>query len=167
MNNQYLDVFLEEAREHIDNLNTYLLELENNPNQEVIDEIFRSAHTLKGMSGTMGYNQLSELTHEMENLLQEIRSHQISVTPQIIDTLLQCVDILEELINDVEEYGDEKQRDIQKVISKLKERNSFLLSNAETITRSGPLSLDNIFVFLIKSYFCINFNNCLKLKDYA
>ncbi len=145
MNNQYLDVFLEEAREHIDNLNTYLLELENNASQEVIDEIFRSAHTLKGMSGTMGYSQLSELTHEMENLLQEIRSHQISVNPQIIDTLLQCVDILEELINDVEEQGDEKQRDIQKVISRLKERNSFLLSNAETITENKKK--DEIFSF--------------------
>ncbi|WP_213975282.1 chemotaxis protein CheA [Tepidanaerobacter acetatoxydans] len=145
MNNQYLDVFLEEAREHIDNLNTYLLELENSASQEVIDEIFRSAHTLKGMSGTMGYSQLSELTHEMENLLQEIRSHQISVNPQIIDTLLQCVDILEELINDVEEQGNEKQRDIQKVISRLKERNSFLLSNAETITENKKK--DEIFSF--------------------
>ncbi|HHY70774.1 MAG TPA: chemotaxis protein CheA [Thermoanaerobacterales bacterium] len=112
----------------------YLLELESNPAQEIVDEIFRSAHTLKGMSGTMGYIQLSELTHEMENVLQEIRSHKISIDAQLIDALLQCVDILEELISDVEEHGEEKQRDIQMTISKLKGENKFYLKNIRTTT---------------------------------
>lgn len=133
MNNQYLDVFLEEAKEHIENLNKYLLELENNPSQETVDEIFRSAHTLKGMSGTMGFTQLSELTHEMENLLQEIRNHKINVDEQIIDTLLKCVDILEELIDDVEEHGQEQQRDIHLVIQKLKGQNDIYLKNVNAI----------------------------------
>jgi len=131
MNNQYLDVFLEEAREHIENLNKFLLELENNPAQEIVDEIFRSAHTLKGMSGTMGYSQLLELTHEMENLLQDIRSRKITINEQIIDTLLMCVDILEELINDVEEHGQEQQRDIHIVIQRLRGRNDEYLKNAK------------------------------------
>lgn len=131
MNNQYLDVFLEEAREHIENLNQYLLELEKNPTQEVVDEIFRSAHTLKGMSGTMGFTQLSELTHEMENLLQEIRSKKISVDERIIDSLLNCVDVLEGLINDIEEHGQEKQRDIYTVIQMLKGQNDFGLNETK------------------------------------
>ena len=59
------------------------------------------------MSGTMGYIQLSELTHEMENVLQEMKSHKISIDAQLIDAFLQCVDILEELISDVEEHGEE------------------------------------------------------------
>ncbi|HHV19812.1 MAG TPA: chemotaxis protein CheA, partial [Thermoanaerobacterales bacterium] len=132
MNNQYLDVFLEEAREHIDNLNKYLLELESNPAQEIVDEIFRSAHTLKGMSGTMGYIQLSELTHEMENLLQEIRNNKININEQIVDALLQCVDALEELINDIEEHGEEKHRNIHMIISRLKGDNSFYSKKRET-----------------------------------
>jgi len=122
MNNQYLDVFLEEAKEHIENLNKFLLELENNPSQEIVDEIFRSAHTLKGMSGTMGFTQLLELTHEMENLLQDIRSKKIGVNERIIDTLLKCVDILEELIHDVEETGQEQERDLQLVMQMLKDK---------------------------------------------
>lgn len=133
MNNQYLDVFLEEAREHIDNLNKYLLELESNPAQEIVDEIFRSAHTLKGMSGTMGYIQLSELTHEMENLLQEIRNNKIRINEEIVDALLQCVDTLEVLINDVEEHGEEKHRNIQMIISRLKGSNSIYSKNEETV----------------------------------
>jgi len=122
MNNQYLDVFLEEAKEHIENLNKFLLQLENNPSQEIVDEIFRSAHTLKGMSGTMGFTQLLELTHEMENLLQDIRSKKIGVNERIIDTLLKCVDILEELIHDVEETGQEQERDLQLVMQMLKDK---------------------------------------------
>lgn len=132
MNNQYLDVFLEEAKEHIENLNRYLLELENNPTKETVDEIFRSAHTLKGMSGTMGFTQLSELTHEMENLLQEIRNQKINVNEQIIDTLLNCVDILEELINDIEEQGQEQHRDISTVIQRLKGKNDVYLNKTKT-----------------------------------
>jgi len=129
MNSQYLDIFLEEAKEHIENLNKYLLELENNPAQEIVDEIFRSVHTLKGMSGTMGFAQLLELTHEMENLLQEIRSHKIGVNGHIIDALLKCVDVLEELIRDVEEQGQEQQRDIKMMIHILKGQNDVSLKN--------------------------------------
>jgi len=152
-NNQYLDVFLEEAKEHIASLNTYLLELENNPAQEVIDEIFRSAHTLKGMSGTMGFTQLSELTHEMEDLLQELRNHQLTVTPQIIDTLLRCVDILEELVNDIELNGEESQRDIQALINSLKARNNeFLSNNTNNKNAAEEISAGNIAVHSFNEY---------------
>ncbi len=142
MHNQYLDVFLEEAKEHIDNLNKYLLELENNPTQEIVDEIFRSAHTLKGMSGTMGYVQLLELAHEMENVLQKVRSHEININTQIIDTLLRCVDVLEKLISDIEEYGKEKQRDIHVIINQLKGKNSYHLKGTRTIVEGNEKDYD-------------------------
>lgn len=148
MNNQYLDVFLEEAKEHIENLNKYLLELENNPSQEIVDEIFRSAHTLKGMSGTMGFTQLLELTHEMENLLQEIRSQEISVNEHIIDTLLKSVDILEELIHDVEEHGQEQERDIHMVLQMLKGKKAIGLDEAKVT----PNENEENYVFSFNEY---------------
>lgn len=148
MNNQYLYVFLEEAKEHIENLNKYLLELENNPSQEIVDEIFRSAHTLKGMSGTMGFTQLLELTHEMENLLQEIRSQEISVNEHIIDTLLKSVDILEELIHDVEEHGQEQERDIHMVLQMLKGKKAIGLDEAKVT----PNENEENYVFSFNEY---------------
>lgn len=120
MNNQYLDVFLEESKEHIQNLNDNLLELENNPSQEIIDEIFRSAHTLKGMAGTMGFNRISEITHEMESRLSDIKNGKTAVSSEIIDILLECVDFLENLIGDITENGEEKDRDIKPIIEKIK-----------------------------------------------
>ena len=75
----------------------------------------------------MGFIQLSELTHEMENLLQEIRNRKIGVSAEIIDTLLLCVDIIEELIADVNEHGEEDERDIQMVIKKLKQKTLLIL----------------------------------------
>lgn len=121
MNNQYLDIFLEESKEHIQNLNDHLLELESNPRQDIIDEIFRSAHTLKGMAGTMGFNRISEITHEMESLFGDIRNGKIAVSPEIIDTLLESVDFLERLIEDITENGEEGDRDINIILEKLKQ----------------------------------------------
>ncbi|AYO30487.1 chemotaxis protein CheA [Biomaibacter acetigenes] len=122
MNNQYLDIFLEESKEHIQNLNSNLLELESNPGQDIIDEIFRSAHTLKGMSGTMGFNRISEITHEMESLLQDIKDGTISVSPEVIDTLLESVDFLEKLIGDITENGEERDRDTKVILEKLRRK---------------------------------------------
>lgn len=100
--NQYLGVFLEESREHLQTLNRCLLELEHAPGDlKVLDEIFRSAHTIKGMSATMGYTAIAELTHDMENVLDLLRKATIKAGPEIIDTLFQCVDSLEHLVEDV------------------------------------------------------------------
>ncbi|WP_422445785.1 chemotaxis protein CheW [Thermoanaerobacterium sp. DL9XJH110] len=136
MNNQYLDVFLEESREHIQNLNKNLLELENGQRQDIIDEIFRSAHTLKGMAGTMGFHSISEITHEMENLLQDIRSGELQVNSEIIDVLLQSVDLLEELLEDIAVNGEETTRDIQAVLSKLKKKNFVFSPDGGTVQKS-------------------------------
>jgi len=99
---QYLSLFLEESAENIDNLNQLLLELEKDPgNKEVINEIFRGAHTLKGMSATMGYNNIAELTHNMENMLDRIRNGSLEVTTDLITALFECMDTLEKMINGV------------------------------------------------------------------
>ena len=100
--NQYLGIFLEEAREHLQTLNKCLLDLEHDPNDlHVLDEIFRSAHTIKGMSATMGYTEIAELTHEMENVLDLLRKGTLKAHADIIDTLFQCVDRLEQLVENV------------------------------------------------------------------
>ncbi len=100
--NQYMGMFLEESREHLQTLNSCLLSLENDPrNLSVLDEIFRSAHTIKGMSATMGFTAIAELTHEMENVLDLLRKGQLVATQNIIDTLFKCLDTLEQLVENI------------------------------------------------------------------
>ncbi len=100
--NQYMGMFLEESREHLQTLNSCLLTLENDPrNLSVLDEIFRSAHTIKGMSATMGFTSIAELTHEMENVLDLLRKGQLKATPTIIDTLFKCLDTLEQSVESI------------------------------------------------------------------
>lgn len=118
--NQYLDIFIEESKEHLQNMNQLLLELETSPdNLDLLNEIFRIAHTLKGMSGTMGFNKIASLTHEMENVLQLIRNKEIPVTEYIIDVLFECFDTLEEYINKLVNTGDEGDLDPSPLITKL------------------------------------------------
>ncbi|MCG6197739.1 Hpt domain-containing protein, partial [Anoxybacillus sp. LAT_38] len=79
--NQYLDMFIEESKEHLQAINANLLLLENDPeNIQIVNEIFRSAHTLKGMSATMGFEDMASLTHETENVLDMIRNHKLTIT---------------------------------------------------------------------------------------
>ena len=76
--------------EHLQALNTGLLNLENNPERlDIVDEIFRSAHTLKGMSATMGYDSITQLTHKMENLLGKIKENVIDLNQEVINALFQ------------------------------------------------------------------------------
>ncbi|KAA0547917.1 chemotaxis protein CheA [Bacillus sp. BGMRC 2118] len=117
--NQYLEVFIEESKEHLQAVNSNLLELEKNPtNIAIVNEIFRSAHTLKGMSATMGYEDLASLTHQMENVLDGIRNEKISVTPEILDVVFQSVDDLEAMVHSIAEGGSGK-RDVRSVVEKL------------------------------------------------
>lgn len=92
----YKETFLAEAREHIDNLNVLLLDLEKNSNDEtVINGIFRIFHTLKGNSATMGYNKFSHIAHDLENLLDKIRKHELSINTEITNILFKGLDVLE------------------------------------------------------------------------
>ncbi|WP_404450089.1 chemotaxis protein CheA [Sutcliffiella horikoshii] len=117
--NQYLDIFLEESKEHLQNINNQLLELEKHPaNIEIVNEIFRSAHTLKGMSATMGYEDLASLTHRMENVLDLIRNEKLNVTTNLLDIVFRSVEYLEEMVLSISEGGDGK-KDVKEVVSLL------------------------------------------------
>ncbi len=105
--NQYLDMFIEESKEHLQNINDRLLELEQNMDDlSVINELFRSAHTLKGMAATMGFDDLASLTHEMETVMDLIRNQSIQLDSHTMDVIFQCVDLLEEMILDIADGGN-------------------------------------------------------------
>lgn len=104
---QYLDVFIDESTEHLDVLYKQLLELEKNPSdKEVIEEIFRAAHTLKGMSATMGYEDVTHLTHKLENVFDGIRNNVITINAEIVDVLFEAADHLNDMIADISSGGE-------------------------------------------------------------
>jgi two-component system chemotaxis sensor kinase CheA len=118
--NQYLDVFVEESKEHLQSLNTSLLELEKDPNNiTVLNEIFRVAHTLKGMAGTMGFSHMTNLTHDMENVLDALRSKRIKADMAVVDILFKCLDALEGYVNEVISTGGEGEQEYKEIIKSL------------------------------------------------
>lgn len=118
--NQYLEMFIEESKEHLQACSEHLLELEKNPEDlTIVGEIFRSAHTLKGMSATMGFEDLADLTHKMENVLDAIRNEKIKVTAEIFDVIFESVEHLEEMVYDIADGGDGK-RNVQSTVEQLK-----------------------------------------------
>lgn len=124
---QYLEIFIDETREHLQSLNTQILELEQNPeNMDTINEVFRAAHSLKGMAGTMGYKRMQNLTHDMENVFSEVRNEHIKVNASMIDCLFQCLDALEEYLANIQENGDEGTNDNEILI---KDLNAMLTGN--------------------------------------
>lgn len=117
---QYLEIFIDETKEHLQNLNEQLLILEREPdNQDVINEIFRAAHSLKGMAGTMGYKRMQKLTHDMENVFSEIRSGKMTVQAKLVDVLFRGLDALENYLNVIQESGDEGTEDNEDIIKDL------------------------------------------------
>lgn len=105
--NQYLDMFIEESKEHLQAINANLLLLESDPgNIGHVKEIFRSAHTLKGMSATMGFEDMASLTHEAENVLDLIRNQKLTITSDIMDVIFHSVDLIESMVIDITEGGD-------------------------------------------------------------
>ncbi|MFE4140935.1 chemotaxis protein CheW [Peribacillus sp. YIM B13472] len=117
--NQYLEVFIEESKEHLQTCSEQLLVLEKNPEDlSIVNEIFRSAHTLKGMSATMGYEDLANLTHKMENVLDAIRNSQIALSPELFDVIFLAVDDLEAMVMSIAEGGDGK-RNVKDVVHQL------------------------------------------------
>ena len=117
---QYLEIFLDETNEHLQNLNTQILSLEQDPeNMDTINEIFRAAHSLKGMAGTMGYKRMQTLTHDMENVFSEVRNGNVKVNADMIDVLFQCLDALEEYNTCIRESSDEGTNDNGALIKRL------------------------------------------------
>lgn len=118
--NQYLDMFLEESKENLQSLNAYLLKLEEEPqNLTYVQTIFRAAHTLKGMSATMGFEDLAQLTHELENVLDLIRNEKIKVTGNVMNHLFAAVDRLEEMLQSIEN-GEDGKLDVSREIASLR-----------------------------------------------
>ena len=118
--NQYMEMFLDESHEHLQSLNDGLLSLEDNAEDiSVVNEIFRNAHTLKGMSATMGFNKIAELTHEMEDVLDLIRKEQLKLNEDIVDTLFKCLDSLEQMVDNVGNGDPEDLIDVSDLVAKL------------------------------------------------
>ncbi len=116
---QYLEVFIEESKEHLQNINQQLLEFEKDVNNlSFVNEIFRSAHTLKGMSATMGFEDLANLTHKMENVLDAIRNQLLSVNTSVVDLVFESVDALEVMVESIATGGDGGY-DVQEIVTKL------------------------------------------------
>jgi len=117
---QYLEIFLDETNEHLQSLSDQLMILENEPeNEATINEIFRAAHSLKGMAGTMGYKRMQTLTHDMENVFSEVRNGKMKVSSHLIDVLFQALDALEEYKNTIQETREEGTNDNEPIIQEL------------------------------------------------
>ena len=117
---QYLEIFIEETKEHLQSLNQCLLQLEKTPeNSSVLNEIFRVAHTLKGMSGTMGFNRMARLTHDMEDVLHALRSNELKISTKLVDLLFKCLDALENYTNMIIEASTEGNEEYPEIIQAL------------------------------------------------
>lgn len=118
-NSKYLDLFFEETDEHLQSLNEQVLELENNPeDSSIVDVMFRSAHTIKGMAATMGYDTMAKLTHKMENVFDLLKQKIIPADATSIALIFDCLDTLSDLVEDLRE-GNEAERDIKNLIQRL------------------------------------------------
>lgn len=138
---QYLDIFLDESKEHLQNLSDQIMELEQNPeNMDTINEIFRAAHSLKGMAGTMGYKRMQTLTHDMENVFSEVRNGTFKVQPGMIDILFKSLDALEEYVNNIQQTTEEGTNDNQDLIDAL---NSILKNNGEVLPAGSAPAADS------------------------
>ena len=117
---QYLEIFLDETKEHLQSLSDQLMNLEQDPeNMDTINEIFRAAHTLKGMAGTMGYKRMQNLTHDMENVFSEIRNGTFKADGNMVDILFQCLDALEEYTENIQNTSDEGTNENEHLIKAL------------------------------------------------
>ncbi len=119
---QYLELFIDETKEHLQSLNEHILELEKDPeNDDTINEIFRAAHTLKGMSGTMGYTRMQRLTHDLENVFSEIRNGNMKANEKLVDILFRGLDALESYLDVISSTGSEGTEDNEDIINDLNE----------------------------------------------
>lgn len=128
---QYLEIFIDESAEHIQTLSDCIMTLESEPdNKDTINELFRAAHSLKGMAGTMGFKRMQHLTHDMENVFQEVRSEKIAVDSEMIDLLFKCLDAIDAYLENIKATSDEGTEDNELIIKSL---NDFIAkANGET-----------------------------------
>lgn len=138
MNEQYLSIFIDESREYVQSLNDSLLKLEKNPeDEETINETFRALHTLKGMAGTMGFENMSKLCHKMEQLLDKVRSRKVRLTSELLDRLFAGVDTVDKMVNSIASSGSDQvnEEDLKNLM------NSFEVVPEEKVVKSEEKTL--------------------------
>lgn len=119
---QYLGAYLDEATDNLQQLNDLILAVEQNrQNRETVDEIFRTAHTLKGMSATMGFHHMAELTHALEDRFSKVRSGEVDLTDDDLDHLFQSLDLMQTMVDAIRDGGTDQDTDISKLVSQLRE----------------------------------------------
>ncbi|MGP1434020.1 MAG: chemotaxis protein CheA [Catonella sp.] len=133
---QYLDIFVDETKEHIQVLSDQIMVLEKEPdNSDAIAEIFRSAHSLKGMAGTMGFKRMQHLTHDMEDVFSAVREGKMKVNDSLVDTLFRGLDAIQEYLDLIQETSDEGDNDNEAIINEL---NQFLNGGESEPAASVP-----------------------------
>ena len=142
---QYLGVFLDEAKEHLQTLNDSIMQLEQDPNNEdCINEIFRAAHSMKGMAGTMGYKRMQQLTHDIEDVFSDIRNGTLKVNGNIIDTLFQCLDAVQAYVDNIGQTQDEGTEDNAHLIQALANIRAGGAGVDEQKTENAPAASENV-----------------------
>lgn len=155
--NNYLEIFIEEAKEHLQAINDQLLLLETDPdNIPIVNEIFRSAHTLKGMAASMGFEDLASLTHEMENVLDLVRNSKLSISSDIMDVIFKCVDLIEKMVDNIIQGGDGKENvsDIVMMLTKIQDPsftgNLEVSAAAQEVAATAELVMDEYLSSVMK-----------------
>ncbi len=143
---EYQDIFLEEADEQLQELNQNLLELEKNPdNIDIINDIFRAAHSLKSSAAFVGLNDLSNLAHKMENLLQGIRDKTLMITPEIVDVIFKCFDEINSVIDSIAS-GEKPTQDLTWIINEIQAVSSAAPQDFGSVVKSpaGGSVMENV-----------------------
>lgn len=136
--NAYLSMFIDESNDHLQSLNENLLRLESEPEDlTIVQSIFRSAHTLKGMSATMGFEDLASLTHEMENVLDLVRNSKLKMDSFIFDTLFKGLDALEAMVQDIVGGGTGK-ADVTTIVASLQ---AIVKGDYKTAAAAAPAAI--------------------------
>lgn len=131
---QYLSMFLEESMDNLQRLNEVLLQLEQEPEDvDKLNEIFRVAHTIKGMAATMGFNRMAELTHKMEDVLSEFRNGELKATQKVVTVLFKCLDALEKMVDNISN-GEEEEIPVEDIMDKLEDISKNAMNSSEEIT---------------------------------
>ncbi len=161
---QYMSMFLEESMDNLQSLNESLLQLEQEPNDiDKLNEIFRIAHTIKGMAATMGFNHMAELTHKMEDVLSEFREGKLQVTQNVVTTLFKCLDTLENMVNSINGGADDS-FSIDDILSELETISKAEIEQEQEIqeaaAESSVLELNEYEMNIIRQAYIKDFKPC-------
>ncbi|HHX87533.1 MAG TPA: chemotaxis protein CheA [Firmicutes bacterium] len=136
---EYADLFQSEAGEYLQILNRCALQLEEEPqDKQSLQEAFRAVHSLKGMAGTMGYRQIMEIAHYLENLLEELKSGSIEPSPLTMDLLFEAVDLLQTALINPEQAAPLETKQAKQIINKIKGIQSYTVESGKAVVNRFP-----------------------------